>query len=266
MDLIAVDEVLMPRARAQLPAWSADTALLGGGTWLFSEPQPDIRRLVDLTALGWESLRVDADGLHVAATCTIAELSRVALSPDWRAGELIARCCHALLGSFKVLNAATVGGNICLALPAGPMTALAVALGGVALIWQPDGAERRLPVEHLVLGERHTALAPGEVLRSVILPVAGLRCRFALRQISLTPLGRSGALLIGLRGRDGSFALTLTASTRRPIRLDFAAMPSPAALAGRIETAVDIHGDPRWRRHVSLLLAAEIRDELATSA
>ena len=274
MDLIAVEQVVLPRARAQIPAWSTDTSLLGGGTWLFSEPQPDIRRLVDLTALGWESLRVDADGLHVAATCTIAELSRVALSPDWRAGDLIARCCHALLGSFKVWNAATVGGNICLALPAGPMTALAVALGGVALIWQPDGGERRLPVEHLVLGERHTALAPGELLRSVILPVSGLRCRFAFRQISLTPLGRSGAVLIGLRSRDGGFALTLTASTRRPIRLDFAALPSPAALAGRIETEVsttglwhdDIHGDPRWRRHVSLLLAAEIRDELTTSA
>src|SRR5216684_2803936 len=50
MDLNSVDTVLLPRARAELPPWSNDTALLGGGTWLFSEPQPEIRRLVDLTA------------------------------------------------------------------------------------------------------------------------------------------------------------------------------------------------------------------------
>ena len=118
MDLNSIDTVLLPRARGELPVWSRDTAFLGGGTWLFSEPQPTIRRLVDLTALGWERLLVDAAGLHIAATCTIAALSRFAAPADWPAADLIGQCCEALSGSFKVSNAATVGGNICLALPA----------------------------------------------------------------------------------------------------------------------------------------------------
>ena len=271
MDLHTVDSVLLPRTRAELPVWSSDSAWLAGGTWLFSEPQPNIRRLIDLTALGWEDLALDGDGLHLAATCTIATLSRFAAPADWPAGDLIGPCCEALLGSFKVWNAATVGGNICLALPAGPMTALAVALGGVATVWCPGGGERRLPVADLVVGERRTALGDGEILRSVWLPRAALQQRFAFRRMSLTPIGLSAALLIGTRDRDGGFALTLTAATARPVRLDFAAAPSPADLAARIDTAVggpglwqrDIHGDPAWRRHLSLMFAEEIRRELA---
>jgi CO/xanthine dehydrogenase FAD-binding subunit len=245
--------------------------LLGGGTWLFSEPQPEIRRLVDLTALGWEDLAVDAAGLHIAATCTIAALSRFAPPADWPAADLIGQCCEALLGSFKVWNAATVGGNICLALPAGPMIALTAALGGIATVWCRDGGERRLPVADFVLGERRTALTEGEILRSVLLPRAAFHRRFAFRRMSLTPIGRSAVLLIGARDRDGGFALTLTAATTRPICLSLAAPPSPADLAARIESAAstpglwhdDIHGDPAWRRHLSLRFAEEIRQELS---
>jgi hypothetical protein len=137
MVLNSVDTVLLPRTRAELPTWLPGMAVLGGGTWLFSERQPDIRTLVDLTALRWEHLMVDAEGLHIAGTCPIAALSRLASPPDWRAGDLIGRCCEALPGSFKVWNAATVGGNICLALPAGPMIALAAALGGIGRRHRP---------------------------------------------------------------------------------------------------------------------------------
>ena len=183
---------------------------------------------------------------------------------------MIGRCCEALLGSFKVWNAATVGGNICLALPAGPMIALAAALGGIATVWRPDGGERRLNVADLVRGERRTALVEGEILRSVLLPRAALRRRFAFRQMSLTPLGLSAVLAIGTLDGNGGFALTLTAATTRPVRLAFPAPPSPAILAARIDEAVsrpglwqdDSHGDPAWRRHISRIFAEEIRQEL----
>ena len=270
MDLNTLRSVLLPRNRAELPVWSPGMAVLGGGTWLFSEPQPELSVLVDLAALGWEPLRVDAAGLHIAATCTIATLSRFVPPTDWRAAGLIQPCCEALLGSFKVWNAATVGGNMCLALPAGPMTALAAALDGIATIWTPEGGERRLKVVDLVIGDHVNALAAGEILRSVLLPLANLRQKFALRRMSLTPLGRSGVLLIGTRGADFPFALTVTAATVRPVRLVFPTPPSPADLAARIDAEItaekqwhdDIHGDPAWRRHVSLLFAEEIRREL----
>ena len=116
---------------------------------------------------------------------------------------------------------ATVGGNLCMALPAGPMISLTAALDGVCTIWTPDGGERQLPIADFVTGANANALRPGELLRQIDMPAAALTRRTAFRQISLTPLGRSGALLIGTLGGDGGFALTVTASTPRPVRLRF---------------------------------------------
>jgi hypothetical protein len=147
-----------------------DTAVLAGGTWLYSDPQVHLRELVDLTGLGWPALTATDDGLEIAATCTLAELVAYGI-------PLFRQCAQALVGSFKIWNVATVGGNICLALPAGPMTSLCAALDGVAVVRPPDGGERRVPVAEFVVGDRRTVLAPGEVLRAVHLPAAALRAR-----------------------------------------------------------------------------------------
>src|ERR1700722_6995663 len=56
--------------------WRDGDAWLGGGTWLFSQPQPRLRRLLDLRAFGWPPLTETDDGLSIAATCTLAELAR----------------------------------------------------------------------------------------------------------------------------------------------------------------------------------------------
>lgn len=268
MDLHTVEAVIRPRTRVDLPAWRPGDAALAGGTWLFSEPQPHLARLIDLAALGWPPHAVGAAGLELAATCTIAELERLALPAAWRAAPLVGLCCRALLGSFKVWNAATVGGNLCLALPAGPLTALAAALDGTCTLWMPDGAERALPALDFVRGPGRNALRPGEVLRAITLPAGALRRRAAFRRLSLSSNGRSGALLIGTRDDDGAFALTVTASTPRPVRLAFAAMPGAGALGDAITREIgegwydDVHGAPDWRAHVTRLLAEEIRREL----
>jgi CO/xanthine dehydrogenase FAD-binding subunit len=270
MDLNTINEVARPTERAELPAWRDGDAFLGGGTFLFSEPQPRLTRLIDLPGLGWVPLRTTSFGLEIAATCTIAQLDGLGLPPVWIAAPLIDQCCRAFLASFKIWNMATVGGNLCMALPAGPMIALTAALDGVCVIWTADGGERRMPVVDFVLGPQRNALKPGEVLRRIDLPAAALTNRTAFRQISLSPLGRSSALLIGTRGHDGAFTLTITASTPRPIKLAFETMLSSDALRSRIEQTIlpdayydDVHGLPAWRRHMTLLFAEQIRAELA---
>ncbi len=272
MDLNTITTVEHPCHRADLPAWRAGDAWLAGGTWLFSEPQPELRRLVDLAGLGWPPLEVGAEGLRIAATCTLARLAGAEMPKEWRAAALFSQCCRALLGSFKIWNAATVGGNLCMALPAGPMAALAVALDAVATIWKPEGEERLLPACDFVLGPQRTALRPGELLRAIDLPDAALRRRTAFRQISLTPLGRSAALLVGTVSPEGGFALTVTAATRRPVRLDFPGVPMPPELDAALACAIpdslyydDVHGAPDWRRHMTFRLAGQILHELAAA-
>ncbi|MDO9413494.1 MAG: FAD binding domain-containing protein [Pseudolabrys sp.] len=271
MDLNTIKEVARPKARGELSGWRDGDAFLGGGTWLFSEPQPKLTRLVDLAALGWQPLTVSAEGLEIAATCTVAQLDALTLPVEWTAAPLIGQCCRAFLASFKVWNAATVGGNICLALPAGPMISLTAALDGEALLWAADSSERRLKIVDVVTGPQKNALRPGEVMRSISVPAAALTTRTAYRQVSLANHGRSGALVIGTRAANGSFALTITASTPRPIRLRYDALPTIDTLRADIEAAVDvwyddIHGLPAWRRHMTLHFAQEILAELSAGA
>jgi CO/xanthine dehydrogenase FAD-binding subunit len=174
------------------------------------------------------------------------------------------------LASFKIWNMATVGGNICMALPAGPMISLASALEGRCTLWAADGGERRISVVDFVEGPQRTVLKPGEMLRQIDLPVSALKKRTAFRQISLSPLGRSAALLIGTLAPDtGEFLLTVTASTPRPIQLSFDSLPSREALREAIEAQIpkanyydDIHGAPAWRRHLTLQFAEELRFDL----
>jgi CO/xanthine dehydrogenase FAD-binding subunit len=266
VDLPGINEV----ADARQETWRPGDAWLAGGTWLFSEPQPGLSRLLDLHAYGWPALRVRPDGLEVAATCTLAELARAEL-PPWPAAPLIGRCCAALLGSFKVWNAATVGGNICLSLPAGPIISLTAALDGMATIWAPGGVERQVPLAEFVTGPGQNVLRPGELLRSVWLPATALAGRTAFRQLSLSPLGRSATVVIGRRSpEDGSLVITVTAATPRPVQLRFATAPGPDQLQAALAAAVpryhdDVHGAPAWREEITRQFALEVLGELAPS-
>jgi CO/xanthine dehydrogenase FAD-binding subunit len=269
MDLNTITAIVRPRRRAELPVWQAGDAWLAGGSWLFSEPQPSLTRLIDIVDFGWPALHITEQGLQIAATCKIAELDGTTYPSNWTATPLFNQCCRSFLASFKIWNMATVGGNLCMALPAGPMISLTAALDGTCTIWTPAGNERRVTVTDFVVAPQRNALMPGELLRSIALPLPALRRRTAFRQISLAPLGRSAALLIGtLSPDDETFALTVTASTPRPVRLSFPGLPTRDALRERIEAEIqqyydDVHGAPAWRRHMTLQLAEEIRQELA---
>jgi CO/xanthine dehydrogenase FAD-binding subunit len=274
MNLDSIRSVVRPTSLAEVPRWREGTAWLGGGTWLFSEPQPGLDRLIDLDALGWPALQETAGGLEIGATCRIAALERWAAAAAWPAAPLVGLCCNALLGSFKVWNLASVGGNICMSLPAGPMTSLTSALEATLLLLSPDGAQRHVPVTEFVTGNHQNLLRPGELLRSIAITADALRRRFAFRQTSLTHLGRSAALLIGTRppGGGGELLLTITAATDRPVQLRFAAAPTAAALQRAVAAVPaerwfgDVHGSAAYKRHVAGHLAEEIRAELMGDA
>lgn len=259
MDLVGVERMRVARSRADLALASGET-VIGGGTWLFSEPQAGVTGIVDLTGLDWDPVTdLPGGGLSVAATCTLAQL-RSAAARFGSASDLVVACVEALLGSWKIHAIATVGGNICTALPAGPMTSLASGLGAVAVIWDAAGGERRLPVAEFVTGVRTTRLAPGEVLRAVEFPSPPLWAD--LRRASLAPLGRSAVLVTARRDAAG-FALTVTASTPSPRVFSFGEVPTATELAAAIAATTDwyddAHGAPDWRRSMTLRFAEELR-------
>lgn len=272
MDLNTVESIRTPRRRDDLWPLAPAEAIIAGGTWLFSEPQPHTRTLVDISALGWPAVTIDDDGIDLAATCTLQRLSELsselaANRPDWLAAPLLHQCCTALLASHEVWHTATVGGNVCLSFPAGSMISLASALAGEVVVWRADGNDYRMPITEFVTGSSTNVLGADEVLRSVHLPASALRCRTAYRKLAPSALGRSGIVVIGRLNADGSLTLSITAATVRPYVFE---LPSvDVALVRRAHAGIpedawtdDAHGDPDWRRGVSLVLAEQICGEL----
>lgn len=277
MDLTSVEVVSRPTDRDELWPLGPGDAILAGGTWLFSEPQPHVQRLVDITCLDWDPISLTDNGIELAATCTVAQLSSLSsqlpqVRPQWPAAPLLHQCCTALMASFKIWSSATVGGNICLSFPAGSIISLASALDAELTVWRSDGGDYRLATEEFVTGLGTNVLAQGDVLRSVHLPAAALRARTAYRKLAPSPLGRSGVVIIGRRdaGTDGGrFVLSVTAATMRPYVFSFPAMPAAdelraahASIPAEAWTR-DAHGDPDWRCAMALVLAEQVRAELA---
>jgi CO/xanthine dehydrogenase FAD-binding subunit len=273
MDLNTITEVLRPTSADAVTKWEDGFAWLAGGTWLFSEPQINTNTLIDLETLKWPSLQASKDGLEIAATCKIVELDQfVEKAPsDWTAAPLFRKCCRSFLASFKIWNEATVGGNICMSLPAGPMISLTAALEGICTLWPRSGKPREIPMIEFVTGNHANVLAPGELLRSIYLPATALKKSFAFRRFSLTHLGRSDVLLIGTKDREkGTVVLTITAATLRPVQFQFRNTPTAEELRQAIDDAVpfslyldDTHGSPPHRKHLTYYFAEQIREELS---
>ncbi len=270
MDLNTIKEIQRPSGIEEFTPWQKGHAYLAGGTWLFSEPQNTTHTLIDLETLGWRSLTATEDGLEIAATCRVVELDGFDAPVGWTAAPLLSACCRSFLASFKIWNEATVGGNIIMSLPAGPMISLTAALEGVLTLWPRDGEPRELAVVDFVTGVLQNELRPGELVRSIFLPAHALKKRSAFRRFTLTHLGRSEVLVIGtLCPEHGEFLLTVTAATLRPRQFRFSSLPAAADLKATIaaipldDYLADTHGSPEHRRHLTGYYAEQIRQELA---
>lgn len=254
MDLVEVTALVLPTTAATVPTWQPGDAYLGGGTWLFSEPQPGLRRLVDLGGLDLPPVEETADALWIAASCPLARLAPHPATTAVADG-LFPAALHALSASFKILPIATVGGNIALALAKGVMTPVFIALGATYELARPgaDAPVRQVPAADFQTGVRATVLAPGEYLRRVRVPVTALATRAALRRITTNATGSVTALAIATRGADDTRpALTLAGGLVRPVRFT----PDPGLpLAPQLVAACpadllldDIHATPNYRR------------------
>jgi hypothetical protein len=92
MDLNTIAEIARPKGKDEAVDWREGDAWLAGGTWLFSEPQPHLRRLIDLEAFGWKPFTISEQGLEIASTCKVAQLDALATPADWQAAPLISQC------------------------------------------------------------------------------------------------------------------------------------------------------------------------------
>jgi xanthine dehydrogenase molybdopterin binding subunit/xanthine dehydrogenase small subunit len=83
-----------------------------------------------------------------------------------------------LFASRQIRNRATLGGNLATASPIGDSAPVLLSLGGTLVLASENG-ERRIPLAAFFTGYRQTALQPGEIIKTVIIPRApGRRAEF----------------------------------------------------------------------------------------
>lgn len=124
--------------------------------------------LVDLSALDLVGIRETADGIEIGAATSMDEITR---SPLVRAAAPALAEAAGQVGAWPIQCRATLGGNLGNASPAAD-TAPPLIAAGAEVVPTAISGERRLPVEELFLGPGQTALAPGELIRSVAVPAA----------------------------------------------------------------------------------------------
>lgn len=204
---------------------SAPVTVLAGGTDLMPQSRSARVRLAPtlLNIQGVAELRGvrrrDGD-LEIGALTTIAALlDDPAVRSD--APVLWQACDH--FASDQIRNAATIGGNVCNASPAGDTLVPLLVLGASVVLTRAGTAgllERRLPLSEFLTGPGRTARRPEELLVAVHVPVpapgwVGRYIKFGTRpalDISTIALAVGGTLLDG-RLEDARLALGAVAPT-----------------------------------------------------
>jgi CO/xanthine dehydrogenase FAD-binding subunit len=165
--------VIVPESlEAALAALAAqpDATVLAGGTDLMVEVNDGRRVPTHVVAVGrlpeLTGVRVDGSRVVIGAATTFGEIESGPVA------DLVPALAYAArtVGSPQIRNAATIGGNLATASPAGDSLPVLVALG--ATIEIAAGADRRLvPIAEFFTGPKHCALLPGELVAAVHVPV-----------------------------------------------------------------------------------------------
>lgn len=197
--------------------------VIAGGTdvmvALSIAPDPDVP-LLDISALPeLRGIVVEGETLVLGALTTYAELRR---------SELVATLVPAFasmaaqVGAAQVQNRGTIGGNVVNASPAGDCLPLLLATDATIVAVGPNG-RREIAAAAFWTGYRRTALAPGELVEQVRIPLAeGRQVRFrkvgTRRAQSIAKTSVALAWRAGAGGAWREVRVALGSVAERPIR------------------------------------------------
>ena len=155
---------------------AGNVTVLAGGTDVMPQTQAgrlrlqpvlmNVRRVPELRGIAEEGGLVRIGALVTITELLESELVRERLNLLWQA------CDH--FASDQIRNAATVGGNLCNASPAGDTLVPLLALEARAVLAaKPNGALqlRRVPLQQFFLAPGRTCRAPSEILAAVEVPL-----------------------------------------------------------------------------------------------
>lgn len=225
------------------PAWhSGDPAggltVIAGGTDVYPAEttraawfQRQQNRFLDISAIGaLRGIEQQGDLIRIGALTTWTDLIEAPLPAAFDGLKAAAR----QVGGVQIQNRGTLAGNLCNASPAADGVPPLLALDAVVEITSLDG-RRRLPLAAFILGNRRTALRPGELLTAIEVPAPaeGERSVFlklgARRYLVISIASVAATLVLDGDGRISRARIAVGACSAVPQRLT----ALEARLAGR---------------------------------
>jgi carbon-monoxide dehydrogenase medium subunit len=231
-------------ALALLDDAKSKAKVLAGGTDLIAQMRGgrvEPARIIDIKNIPeLNRLELSADKtLHIGAAVPLSKI--VAFAPVIQKFAILHQGC-AVIGSTRIRNRATMGGNICNAAPSADSVQALLCLGAKAVLASSAGT-RVIPLNSFFRGPGKTALAPNELLVEIEIPAppahsAGYYLRHTPREeMDIAVVGVAVFLIFAPRSKvcqEARIALGAVAPT--PIRVPQA----EALLAGKKPGEADI--------------------------
>lgn len=150
-----------------LAEYGEKARLIAGGTDVLVERDPQVEVLIDITGVGLDYINSDGQGVKIGAASTFAD---IAVSPALCKSpyDILAEAARQM-GTPQVRNLATIGGNICSAVPSADSAPALLALDATLSIVGPTGG-RSMQIADFFQGVRDNALDRDEVLTEIQLP------------------------------------------------------------------------------------------------
>lgn len=160
----------LSEAVAVYSGYAGSILVVAGGTDVFATDHLAVEALLDISGIGIAGI-AESDGMiHIGATTTFAEIIK---------SELIRRHFTALWEASKRLadmmtrNMATIGGNLCTALPSGDSIPPLYAADAKLIVATRLG-EKAYAITDFFLAPRKTVLQKGDILKEICVRATGL--------------------------------------------------------------------------------------------
>lgn len=269
MDLYGVKTYLQPTSLTEVSDWQTDWNWLAGGTWIFNEVQPHVKTLVDMQRLNWSEIALSNEGLSIGTTCIQNDLLDFSFPDAWTATEALKDAVREL-ASFKLSHAATVGGNICLALSASTFAPVMVALGASYEILRPNGDAYTVDAVNFQTAPQQTILQPGEVLRSIKIPIWNLaQWQTSFKRMAVSTAGYAIAIVVtAYHPQTQQVRFAIGGSVKSPRLIEFDTVPTLEDIVRVVREPPqhiyieDERSSAAYRQHITQILMQRAITEL----
>jgi len=168
--------------RSLLKEYKSEAELIAGGTDLLVKPEAEVKYLIDLSGVGLDYLKAEDEWILIGAMTNVSSL----ISCEFfdKDPHRIVKSAASVFGTMQTRNRATIGGNICSAVPSADLPIALIALDAQVEIAGDEN--RTMLLEDFLTGYRQTALEEHEYLREIRISRHGDKSRSAFQKLCRT--------------------------------------------------------------------------------